>query len=149
MPKRKKFVLQDKFESKGMCDMLGHCQGSRWKCLKEKGTSRKIPLDMMQKLLNMLENCFTLLLCNILKPSRPAAFHSSNCEPKAVPPGFPPQDEGTHIVPFHISGPLTKLCLASTLGFMSHFNSFCPVVPKQPFQLPSAVNWKEKYRSPC
>lgn len=134
MPKRRKFVLQDKFESKGMCDMLRHCQGSTWKCWKEKGTSRKkTPLDMMQKLLNMLENCFTLLLCDILKPSRPAAFHSPNCEPQAVPPGFPPPDEGTHIVPFHISEPLIKLCPASTLGFVSHFNYFYPVVPKQPF----------------
>lgn len=57
------------------------------------------------------------------------------------------------MVPFHISEPLIKMCPASTLGFVSHFGSFhlqYPVVLKQPFELQSAVNWKEeKCRSPC
>lgn len=31
-------LLQAKFQSKGMCDMLRRCQGIKWKSLKEKGT---------------------------------------------------------------------------------------------------------------
>lgn len=37
VPKRRKFVLQDMFESKGVCDMLRPCQGSKWKSVKQKG----------------------------------------------------------------------------------------------------------------
>lgn len=85
---------------------------------------------MMQKLLNMLENCFTLVLCNILKQSRPVDFRSSNYEPQTVSPAFPPQDEGVHMVPFHVSESLIKMCLASTLDFVSHLHY--PVVPKWP-----------------
>lgn len=54
--RKEEFVLHRKFKSKGMCDVLSSCQGTKWTSWKEKGTWRKRPLDVMQKLLNLLEN---------------------------------------------------------------------------------------------